>query len=128
MDWRRKLLEDVRLNYKDIELIVAWFVFDSLMPQNVYVMSTIMLYLLLWCVVVLHRLEAKSLEKHSSLMDVRAIHRMIVAYASYTAGTPRTPDTTDTEEEGIEWDVIINNYIAAKLAEVLEKMKVLILI
>ena len=51
---------------------------------------------------------------------------MIVAYASFRAGIPRTPDTTDTEEEGIEWEVIINNYIAAKMAEVMDRMNVLI--
>ena len=39
MGWGKKLFEDVRLNYQDVELIVAWFVVDSLMPQNVYVMS-----------------------------------------------------------------------------------------
>ena len=40
-DWftypeRKIYLEDVRFNHKDITLIVAWFVADSLTPQNVY--------------------------------------------------------------------------------------------
>ena len=59
-------------------------------------------------------------------MDIRAIYPIIQAYASYRRGAPRTPDTTDTEEEGIEFDVLMDNYINAKMREVLEKMNSLI--
>ena len=56
-------------------------------------------------------------------MHVAAIFPVITDYAGYRAGTPRTPDTTDTEEEGIEFEVTIYNYINAKMKEVLEEMK-----
>lgn len=59
-------------------------------------------------------------------MHVAAICPVITAYASYRAGTPRTPDTTDSEEEGIEFEASMDNYINAKMKEVLEKMKSLI--
>ena len=74
----------------------------------------------------LHRAEAQSLQKHEKLMDIRAIYPIIQAYASYRAGTPRTPDTTDTEEEGIEFDVLMDNYIAAKMKAILDEMNSLI--
>ena len=44
----RKLLEDARINYKDIALVVAWFVVDSLRPQNVYAKSMNMLYIYIY--------------------------------------------------------------------------------
>ena len=75
-----------------------------------------------WYVVILHRAEAQSLQEHSTLIDLSVIYPIILAYASYTAGTPRTPDTTDTEEEGTEYDVTIDNYISAKMVEVLAQM------
>ena len=81
---------------------------------------------MMWCDVIPHRVEAQSLKEHSSLMDLRAIYPMILAYASYRAVRLRTPDATDTEEEGIDYDVIIDNYIAAKMTEALEEMNLLI--
>ena len=58
-------------------------------------------------------------------MDIRAVYPIIKAYTFYIAGFPRTPDTTDTEEEGIEFDVLMDNYINAKMTEVLEQMNAL---
>ena len=126
MSSKRKLLENVRLNYKDIGLIVAWFMVDSLKPQNVHAtniyISMVSVIYSSWYVVILHRAEAQSLQEHSTLIDLRVIYPIILAYALYTAGTPRTPDTTDTEEEGIKYDVTIDNYISAKMVEVLAQM------
>ena len=71
----------------------------------------------------LHRFEAQSLKQHSSLIHVRAFYPAILAYASYRATPwPMTPETTDTEEEGIDYEVIIDNYITAKMAEVVKEM------
>ena len=54
------------------------------------------------------------------------MYPVILDYAWYSAVALMTPETTDTEEEGIEYDVIIDNYIAAKMVEVLVKMNSLI--
>ena len=59
-------------------------------------------------------------------MDIGAIYPIIRAYALYRAGATRTPDTTDSEEEGIEYEVTMDNYINAKMREVLEEMNSLI--
>ena len=59
-------------------------------------------------------------------MHVKAMYPVILDYAWYSAVALMTPETTDTEEEGIEYDVIIDNYIAAQMVEVLVKMNSLI--
>ena len=62
-------------------------------------------------------------------MDIKAIYQMILAFAEprYDAPWwPKTPDTTDAEEEVMDYDVSIDNYISAKMAEFLEEINSLI--